>query len=220
MFLGSHVGLPLPFAQKLPMSQPITIRGEEFTANVCISQTVSFASVSQEPAAPIIPVCSAMWEIPATDLAKRPAKGDTLIAQDGTVWRIKKVKTIEHRGIWQCHAYTPMTDFLPHDAVNIVRALAAISETDIVTTAWQRAKTNLSAKLIRDNLPAKRKSNITDNMKKLRLYFRDFIHLQKDDIVELPDGRQYKITRTRNSRHTHGWTELFLTMNPAPVAIR
>ncbi|MCL2119915.1 MAG: hypothetical protein FWH27_15970 [Planctomycetaceae bacterium] len=48
---------------------------------------------------------------------------------------------------------------------------------------------------------------------------REHLPLQKNDLLELPDGRQYKITRTRNSHQTHGWTELFLKINPNPVNI-
>ena len=207
------------------MSQLITIGGEKFSANVRVSQTTSFAAIS-EPSQ-INPVLNATWEMIADDSAKRPAKGDTLIASDGTEWCVQKVTTITHRGVWQCQTYTAMTDFLPYDTMNILRLFAAVPETCAAgaitgtpTIAWRRVRTNLSAKLICDAVLSQNKRETSGDEKKLRAYFRDHVPMQKHDLVELPDGRQYKIARTRKSQHTHGWTELFLTIKTDPVVIR
>ena len=187
-------------------TQRIKIRDSEFTANVRISQTVSFVSIPcGDSPAQIIPAYSATWEITAKDQNQRPAKGDMMIASDGTEWHIQKVTMVTHRNVWQCLAYTPMTGFLPHDTVNILRPSAAMSENGMTTMVWRRIKSNLSAKLTSE--------------KQLRAYTREHLLLQKNDLLELPDGRQYKIVRTRHSRPTHGWTEMFLKINPNPVVI-
>jgi len=190
-----------------------------------ISQTVSFATIS-EPSQ-IIPVLNATWETSADDPSKRPVKGEVFIAPNGTEWHIQKVTTVAHRGVWQCQGYAAMTEsvlrpaiFLPHDTINILRPFAATSENGTPTTAWRRIKTNLSAKLICDDVLSQSKRETVADEKKLRAYFRDHVPMQKYDLVELPDGRQYKITRTRKSAHTHGWTELFLAIKTDPVAIR
>jgi len=189
-----------------------------------ISQTVSFAAIS-EPSQ-VIPVLNATWEMIADDLAKRPGKGDVFIAPDGTEWHIQKVTTITHRGVWQCQGYAAMTEsvlrpaiFLPQDTMNILRPFAAMSENGTSVTAWQRIRTNLSAKLICDDVLSQNKRETCVDEKKLRAFFRDHFPIQKHDLVELPDGHQYKITRTRKSAHTHGWTELFLAIKIDPVVI-
>ena len=223
----------------------ITIRNLEFTANVRVSQTVSFVSIpthkvadhkvatkkvatkkvaadlrAAENSAQPIPAYSATWEIIADDPDKRPAKGDIIVDQDGTEWHVHKVTMIAHRGVWQCQAYAPITGFLPHETVNILRPFATVSENGLTTTAWRRVKSNLSAKLIGEGSrrpPGGGKS--TANEHNLRAYHREYLPLQKHDLLELPDGRQYKITRTRNSHQTHGWTEWFLKINPNPVNV-
>jgi hypothetical protein len=192
-------------------------------ANIKISQMVSFAAISES--SPVTPVLNATWEINADDTAKRPIKGDVIITPCGTEWHIQKVTTIAHRNVWQCRAYATMTGLLPHETMNILRPFAAVSETGTSTIAWRRIKTNLPVKVICNDMlahhkPAQSKRKTTVCEKKLRAYFRDHVPLQKHDLVELPDGRQYKITRTRNSDQTRGWTELFLTIKSDPVVIR
>ena len=186
--------------------------------NINISQTASFAAISETWQ--IIPVLNATWEMNADDPEKRPAKGDVFTAPCGTEWCVQKVTTVTHRGIWQCQAYVEMTGFLTHDTMNILRPFAAMSETGTPTTAWRRIRTNLSAKLICDDVLSQNKRETLGDEKKLRAYFRDHVSLQKYDLVELPDGRQYKITRTRKSAQTHGWTEIFLAIKTDPVVIR
>jgi len=227
----------------------IKIHNTDYSANGRVSQTVSFAAISKVAAdlrtADYVPVLTATWEVTADDLAKRPAKGDVLIAPDGTGWHIQKVMMVARRGVWQCQTYSPITDFLPYETINIVRAYSAVSETGNPTIAWRRIKSNLSAKLIREDMLTGK----ANGEKKLRAYFRDHVTLQKHDLIEIPDGRQrehcdpqpkreqlccdpqpkreqlccdpqqYKIKRTRNSDKTHGWTELFLTSKTDPVAV-
>ena len=208
----------------------IKIHDRKLPATVHISQTVSFVSINTVQ---IIPAYCAIWEITIDNPAKRPAKGDTLTASDGTEWCIHKVTTIAHRGIWQCQTYTPITDFLPHETVNIVRASAIITESGVPTITWRCIKSNLSAKLLhKEKLRKERRSQESHPPcgkktpepplaeKELRAYTCEHLSLQKNDMLELPDGRQYKIRRTRNSNQTHGWTELFLKINPNPVVVR
>ena len=192
--------------------------------HVQISQTVAFVTTKIQTADDglieyrSVPVYSATWEFPAKNTAEDsvmyPGKGDVIIDADGTEWQVQKAANVTHRNIRQCQAYAEMTGFLPFDAIKIVRACAGTSEDGTrMTTAWRRVQSNIPAKIASEDVATHRKTTAKKNASRLRAYTREHLQLQKNDLVELPDGRQCKIMRTRNSRPMLGWTELFLAVN-------
>ncbi len=219
-----------------PQMQRVTIRRAnniselpgisfEMSASVRISQTTSFAPMPTPGGAPgemrIVPVFNATWETTGDDSDRRPVRGDTLIAADGTAWLVQKVTTVTHRNVRQCMAMTEITGYLPYETLNIIRPCAAVSENGVPSaTDWRRVKTNLSAKVICDDLLSQYGGkSARHGEKNLRAYLQEYLHLQKNDLIELPDGRQYKPVRVRNSRQTLGWSELFLAIRDNQVVV-
>jgi len=189
----------------------------ETKASLQISQTVSFAAIIEQQ---VVPVYNATWEFNTKNLEQCPCKGDVIIDVNGTEWHVKKVTSITHRHVRQCQAYAELRDFLPFDSVNLVRACAGMLQNMTqMTTIWRHVKSNMSAKIAREDVATHRKSRAKNVEHELRAYTREFVSLQKSDLVELPDGRQYKIVRVRNSRHMLGWSELFLSINKQPISI-
>ena len=208
---------------KIEKPQKIRIRRSntesliETKASLKISQTVSFAAIIEQQ---VVPVYNATWEFKAKNLEQCPRKGDVIIDKKNTEWQVQKVTSITHRQVRQCQTYVEMLDFLPFDSVNLVRAYAGMSQNKTqMTTIWQRAKSNMSTKVAREDIATHRKNKAKNAEHKLRAYTREFMSLQKNDLVELPDGRQYKIVRVRNSQHMHGWSELYLSINKQPISI-
>lgn len=191
-------------------------RDFEAKASVQISQTVSFAALKSETA----PVYNATWEFDAEHFERCPVKGDVIVDADKVEWHVQKVVGVTHRKVRQCQAYAEMTVFLPFDSVTIVRPCAARSPNGSrMTTVWRRVQSNVPAKIATEDMATHRKNMAKTAEKNLRAYVREHLSLQKNDLVELPDGRQYKIVRVRNSRPMLGWSELFLAINDRPVAI-
>ena len=206
-----------PKLQNIRIRRPNAESHIETKASLQISQTVSFAAITEHQ---VVPVYNATWEFKEKNLESCPLKGDVIIDANGAEWQVQKAANITHRNIRQCRAYLELTESLPIDSVNIVRAYAVMSpDARQMTTAWQRVKSNISAKLVTEDVAKHRKTKAKNNLPHLRAYIREHLSLQKNDFVELPDGRQYKITRTRNSRPMHGWNELFLTANTRPVVV-
>jgi len=203
--------------QKIRIRRSNTESLIETKASLKISQTVSFAAIIEQQ---VVPVYNAIWEFKAKNLEQCPRKGDVIIDANDTEWRVQKVISITHRQVRQCQTYTEMRDFLPFDSVKLVQACAGMSQNKTqMTTIWRRAKSNMSMKVAREDVATHRKNKAKNVEHKLRAYTREFMSLQKNDLVELPDGRQYKIVRVRNSRHMLGWSELFLNINKQPISI-
>ena len=189
----------------------------ETKASLKISQTVSFAAIVAQQ---VMPVYNATWEFSAKNFDQCPCKGDVIIDTNNTEWHVQKVISITHRQVRKCQAYAEIRDFLPLDSVNFVRAYAGMSHNKTqMTTIWRRVKLNISAKIVREDIATHRKNKKKNAEHKLRVYIREFVSLQKNDLVELPDGRQFKIVRVRNSRHMLGWSELFLNVNKQLISI-
>ena len=203
--------------QNVRVRRPNAESAIEAKASVQISQTVSFAAIRGQQA---VPVYNATWEFDAKNSEQCPGKGGMIIDANNTEWQVQKVVGITHRQVRQCQAYTEVNDFLPFDFVNIVRARALVSQNGARTTVvWRQIKSNMSTKIAREDLVTHRKSKAKTPENKMRAYTREFVTVQKNDLIELPDGRQYKIVRVRNSRQMLGWSEFFLTANERPVTI-
>ena len=192
----------------------------ETRASVEISQTVSFAALKSDT----VPVYHATWEFDAKNFGKCPEhfprKGDVIIGKNNVEWHVQKSSFVTHRKVQQCQAYAKMTGFLPFESFHIIRPCAAkLNDGLRMTTVWRRTKLNVPAKIAPEEIATHRKNKAKNIADHLRAYTREHLSLQKNDLIELPDGRQYKIVRVRNSRPMLGWTELFLAINNRPVAV-
>jgi hypothetical protein len=134
------------------------------------------------------------WHLPAAELETPPNIGDAILDSDGRRWTILELELIMLRTRWKCSTRELSIAYGLDDAVAVLRAEYAKSDTGAAEPNWQIWRTGVRARIQPLEVKIETDHSAHGSTSSYRIFLQDDLMLDHTHRIRAADGSLFQIT--------------------------